>query len=251
MSKRVSGKILVVDDDETIRDLCREVLTVAGYEVDTVRGADGLSILGSGYGLVIADAGMQEPGGLEFYASAVRVHPHLKGRFLFVTGDCSQLRPLVSKDLICLLKPFRISELLGTVDSMMTRLLEGLKGKEETGKRQEERFETFVECDVFDKEEDVGEFLAGRAVNLSRHGVRVLYEGAPLKMKEVSLFMSINRLSLHRRAEAVWSKRLGGGLCSSGLKLIEPVPASQLIILSRKRRFKKRQRSNHARKAQF
>ncbi|MBI5492751.1 MAG: response regulator [Deltaproteobacteria bacterium] len=236
MSGKISGRILVVDDDESIRALCREVLTVAGYEVDTAaHGADGLSMLKSGYGLVISDVNMPEVGGLELYSSALREHPQMKDRFLFMTGDCSKLRPIASKDLKCLLKPFRISELLGTVDTIMTRSIEG-RGRDERGKRLEERFEAHIECDIIDGGEDGREFLAARALNVSRHGVRVSYEGAALKSRDVSVFMSISRLSLHRTAEVVWSRRLPNGSCACGLKLNEPVPASQLIILNRRQK---------------
>lgn len=236
MSGTISGRILVVDDDESIRALCREVLTVAGYEVDTAaHGADGLSMLKAGYGLVISDVNMPELGGLELYSSALRDHPQMKGRFLFMTGDCSSLKPIASRELKCILKPFRISELLGTVDSIMTMSIEG-RGKDERGKRLEERFVAHIECDVIDGREDGREFLAARALDVSRHGVRVTYEGPALKSRDVSVFMSISRLSLHRAAGVVWSRRLSDGSCASGLKLHEPVPASQLIILSRRQK---------------
>jgi len=55
-----SRKILVVDDDDSVRDLCTEVLSVAGYQVDTAsQGVEGLERLRRGsYDLVISDVNM-------------------------------------------------------------------------------------------------------------------------------------------------------------------------------------------------
>lgn len=116
-----SRRILVVDDDESIRELCSLVLRAAGYSVETaVHGADGLDKLRQeSYDLVISDVNMPELGGLEFYASALNDMPALEGSFLFMTGGAPEelLSAISVRRLKCLEKPFMISELLEAVEA--------------------------------------------------------------------------------------------------------------------------------------
>lgn len=67
----MAHKLLVVDDDEYIRELYEEVLTDAGYKVDTaIDGDDGLSKITKGsYDLVLLDVMMPKRDGIEVLRS--------------------------------------------------------------------------------------------------------------------------------------------------------------------------------------
>ena len=82
-----SGRILVMDDEEVIREVCVELLTDRGYDVESV--ADGQAMLehyraalqqGAPYSLVIMD--LTIPGGMggkEAMAALLKIDPQAKG----------------------------------------------------------------------------------------------------------------------------------------------------------------------------
>ena len=71
--------ILVVEDQETHRDLCRSVLVGAGFTVETAAsGAEALGHLRAGaFGLVITDQLMPGMSGLDLLREIRRLHPRL------------------------------------------------------------------------------------------------------------------------------------------------------------------------------
>ena len=71
--------ILVVDDQETHRDLCRSALVGAGFTVETAAsGAEALAQLRAGaFGLVITDQLMPGMSGLDLLREIRRLHPRL------------------------------------------------------------------------------------------------------------------------------------------------------------------------------
>lgn len=226
-----SKNILVVDDDENIRDLCSEVLRVAGYQVDTARhGLEGLERLRSasfGYDLVISDMNMPELGGMELYRAAVKDSPGLKDRFLFVTGNPEAAfgRGAYS-GISCLPKPFRISELLGRVEELMEKSLLGGLGPA-GGKRGEGRLELSLDCLLITG----GVRLNARTVNISPNGMKVKYQGRALLLAGSVLDLRLgvgHGFETGRRAVVAWSAEAGGSLVS-GLRLDEPVPVSSLV----------------------
>lgn len=224
-------RVLVVDDDESVRELCKEVLCVAGYEVETAaHGHEGLDMLkNSGYDLVISDVNMPGLGGVELFESATGRYPGLRERFLLMTGDCSfdQKEKASAMNVKCLYKPFRISELINAVDTMMASSLEDLYGTHGSGKRQEGRFTFTAECDAVLK--GSGRTVKAATVNISRNGLFMSYEGEPLAMgSAVTLSFSINRLTIERSAIVRWSREVAGG-SSSGALFSERLPVSSII----------------------
>ena len=83
-------KVLVVDDEEGIRDLLSRTLAMADYDVDTT--SDGMSALESirndGYKLVIADLRMPGMDGLTLIREVKQINPQLP--IIIITGYSSE-----------------------------------------------------------------------------------------------------------------------------------------------------------------
>lgn len=245
MPKSMPKSILVVDDDDSIRRLCAEVLTVAGYQVKTaIHGAMGLEMLDRfRFDLVLSDVSMPEMGGVEFYGAALAANPDLKERFLFMTGDPGNLDGMFADPVGKVLpKPFRITDLIGFVDNVMLVTIEEFEKRSERGKRVENRFCIETECDIFEEGPRANKVLIARTLDASRHGVRIAYEGDPLaRNKHVNAYLSISSLCLIREATVVWSAPGMEGTNLSGLKLKEPMPISSIVNLMPSRQERKAQ----------
>ncbi|OGY27531.1 MAG: hypothetical protein A3F33_01035 [Candidatus Woykebacteria bacterium RIFCSPHIGHO2_12_FULL_43_10] len=72
-----SGKILVVEDDQFLRELYQELLNDEGYEVETsADGEDGLAkMLNGGYDLVLLDIMLPKKDGLEILTELKTTSP--------------------------------------------------------------------------------------------------------------------------------------------------------------------------------
>lgn len=224
-----SRRILVVDDDESIRDLCTLVLRTAGYTVETaVHGADGLDKLRqASYDLVISDVNMPELGGLEFYASAMNDMSAVEGMFLFMTGGAPEetLTALSEKSLKCLEKPFKISELLETVEGLMQGPLRVALQRGQGGSRKEGRLHFTDDCAVV----STAGVLRGVTRDISPHGMRAGYAGEAIRAGEsVLVKVSLNGLDFERGARAVWTEQEHGGFVS-GIEFSQPMPVSSII----------------------
>lgn len=110
-------KILVVDDDEDVRDMCTALLAENGYSVKTAaNGKDALKELkNSVFDLVITDLNMPELDGIGLFMLALKEHEYLKYKFLFFSGDHfskPQSWPFHQMNLNFIQKPFSIKEFL-------------------------------------------------------------------------------------------------------------------------------------------
>jgi DNA-binding NtrC family response regulator len=120
--------ILVVDDDETIRDFIHETLSLFGYrvvvagerqEADKVLQRLGPVVIS----LVIVDihltADPQVPEGYIFYKYWTTTYPTLS--FLLISGDpdSKTLPAIRAGDLYFLAKPFTINQLLAAVRTLL------------------------------------------------------------------------------------------------------------------------------------
>lgn len=123
MEKGTRKRILVVDDDEFIRDVCSLALTKAGYEVAvTADGIEAMDMLkGSVYDLVVTDLEMPRLDGIGLYFSTLRDYPYLAEKFLFITGLLSQNSQSILSRLNkkYLLKPFNVKDFVSHVDLLM------------------------------------------------------------------------------------------------------------------------------------
>jgi PAS domain S-box-containing protein len=124
--QRAAGySILVVDDEEPIREMIRESLTIRGFRVQTAGSVEeGLSLMGTRpFDAVLCDLNLRangagESSGLALYAavsSASRGGNH-KPFFLFMSGElvaAAVAEELVRTGAHILQKPFRMSDLIG------------------------------------------------------------------------------------------------------------------------------------------
>ncbi len=83
------GAVLVVDDEEDVSDLIREILVRDGFEVTVANSAEAaLDLLaGQDFALILTDLNMPGLGGRGFYERLLRDRPAMARRMGFVTGD--------------------------------------------------------------------------------------------------------------------------------------------------------------------
>ncbi len=117
-------KILVVDDEDMIRDLCYHVLTAEGYQVTTVpNGTEALEELGrSPADLMITDIKMPGIDGLDLFEQVKERNHELVT--IFITGHGTldtAIESLMRGVDGFVLKPFTQEELLGAVDRAINR----------------------------------------------------------------------------------------------------------------------------------
>jgi DNA-binding response OmpR family regulator len=113
-------RILVVEDEPAISQVCRRILTRDGFEVDTaINGEVAQEMLGErDYTLVILDIRMPVMNGKEFYQLLKSQYPQLVDRVIFATGD---LISVATKNFLeksgrpVLTKPFTPDELKAIV----------------------------------------------------------------------------------------------------------------------------------------
>ncbi|MGB8707791.1 MAG: response regulator, partial [Dehalococcoidia bacterium] len=87
--KAVKARILVVDDEQVVRDVVNRVLTGEGHKVDTVdTAADALKKIESKkYNLILLDIKMPGISGVELYKRIQKINKSLARRVAFMTGD--------------------------------------------------------------------------------------------------------------------------------------------------------------------
>jgi CheY-like chemotaxis protein len=117
-------KILLIDDEEDIRNIMRIILERAGYEVlDASNGREGLRIYHQTYpDLVITDILMPEMEGLETIIALRRENPNVRIIAISGGGQCGHDYLPISLKLGALLtiaKPFTQKEFLGTVVGLL------------------------------------------------------------------------------------------------------------------------------------
>jgi len=117
-------KILVVDDEEMIRDLCYHILSAEGYQVTTAPNGKAAfeELTRSAVDLLITDIKMPGMDGLELFAKIKEVN--LDVVTVFITGHGTldtAIEALMRGVDGFVLKPFTQEELLGTVERSMDR----------------------------------------------------------------------------------------------------------------------------------
>ena len=121
--------LLLIEDERAVMDFIRIALERNGYTCKTANSAiEGIKVLESGADQfigVISD--MRTPGGAtgaDVHAWIVAHRPELKDKMLFITGDTvneDTLRALNATGAPYIEKPFRVQELLCTVEKIFGR----------------------------------------------------------------------------------------------------------------------------------
>ena len=122
------AKILIVEDDESVRSFASRALASAGHATDTAGdGEEGLARIaeaGGGYDLVLSDIRMPAMDGIEMADKAARAYPGLK--VMLMTGFADQRERASELDgtvLGVLQKPFTLAEMRACVERCLAARL--------------------------------------------------------------------------------------------------------------------------------
>ena len=121
------GKILSVEDEASIRQVCRRTLTSQGYQVDFAQNgvAAASMLMKADYDLLLVDIKTPVMDGKQLYRYIEKRYPQLADRVIFTTGD------VIGEDTQSflertgrpfLLKPFSPDELRALVRENLRRL---------------------------------------------------------------------------------------------------------------------------------
>jgi CheY-like chemotaxis protein len=120
---RVPARVLVVDDEESIRRLLSRLLVRRGYDVEEAEDIGEAARLVDSFapGLIICDVRMPDGGGVALYHRVTSAHPALARGFVFITGDVAAMEtPSLELAHVALLaKPFTAADL----DTLLGQIL--------------------------------------------------------------------------------------------------------------------------------
>jgi two-component system cell cycle response regulator CpdR len=118
------AKLLIVEDDESVRTLAARALERAGHMIDiAANGAQGLALIRAaqgGYDLIVSDIRMPEMDGIEMAKAAVSLFPATK--ILLMTGYADQrerAEELNGVILDVVQKPFTLAEIRARVEQAL------------------------------------------------------------------------------------------------------------------------------------
>jgi two-component system response regulator VicR len=116
-------RILVIDDEQPVADLIRDVLRRHGYMVDVHSGGEAALEVASGgdYGLVISDFAIPGLNGLEFARQFGALRPEVAVLIVSAFLDPETARELETQQNVrgLIRKPFDIFELVDRVDACL------------------------------------------------------------------------------------------------------------------------------------
>ncbi|MBL7125805.1 MAG: response regulator [Dehalococcoidales bacterium] len=126
MAEAAGGKkkILVVEDEEVVSNICRAALESEGFDVDTVadcRIAQKM-INGNHYDLCLLDILIPEMSGQQLYQWLLETHPQLAEKVVFCTGLAIEgnIKKFLEKSgRPLLLKPFSLNELTSIIQKAL------------------------------------------------------------------------------------------------------------------------------------
>jgi two-component system NtrC family sensor kinase len=88
-NKAVTGRVLLIDDERSVREVLTETLRRVGHEVDAAAdGEEALKLIGDNdYDCVVSDVKMPVMTGAELHQAVKRTDPEMASRFIFISGD--------------------------------------------------------------------------------------------------------------------------------------------------------------------
>ena len=118
-------RVLVIDDEEWILELVRQILQQDGFEVDTAQNGDTAldQVSRSKYELLVCDWKMPGLSGPQLYHRIAESNPEAAGRLMFMTGDVvsdSFQQFLKQHTKRCLSKPFSVQELRHSIGAFLS-----------------------------------------------------------------------------------------------------------------------------------
>ena len=125
-SSSVKGKILSVEDEPSIRQVCQRILTGQGYQVDFAQNgvvAESM-LMKADYDLLLVDIKTPVMDGKQLYRYIEKKYPKLASRVIFTTGDVigdDTQSFLEQTGRPVLLKPFSPDELKALVRGTLGR----------------------------------------------------------------------------------------------------------------------------------
>ncbi len=123
-SEGVGKRVLVIDDEDTILQMIREILERNGYRVDVARdGEAALRRLGQyHYDLALCDWKMPGLNGQQIFERLQSVNPDMSRRVIFITGDTVNEKTqefLREQHKVCLSKPFTLVEFRSAINRVI------------------------------------------------------------------------------------------------------------------------------------
>src|SRR4030043_468764 len=120
-----SRKILIIDDEEAIRDGCRQILTRKGYHVDTTgEAAKGLQMaLKDSYDLILLDVRMPKMSGMDILKK-LKEENNISAKVIIITGYGTiplAVEAMSHGALNFLAKPYSAAELQEAVNSALKK----------------------------------------------------------------------------------------------------------------------------------
>jgi signal transduction histidine kinase/ActR/RegA family two-component response regulator len=124
MEKRITARILIVDDEPHILRACQRALPITISAVTAGSGGEALAIIkrDSDFDVIVCDLMMPDLSGIEVYNRVVKEKPGLAGRFLFVTGGAYTEKTVEFTRHLqhpLLKKPFSTGELVDAIEKVM------------------------------------------------------------------------------------------------------------------------------------
>jgi DNA-binding response OmpR family regulator len=124
-SGTVSNKrILVVDDEQDIRDLLENLLVAEGFDVDTAKDAHSalVSIRNQIYDVALLDFNLPDMDGVMLHRQIRQIDEELAGRSIFMSGlvqDDSSMDYYASFGGAFVAKPFDISQVIEAIETVL------------------------------------------------------------------------------------------------------------------------------------
>ncbi len=117
-------RILVVDDEQPVRELLQEALTRKGWNVDTAAdGAEALQLVNDNlYDAAVLDFVLPDTDGLTLHSKIRRIDEELAARTLFISGEEqaeTSLEYFGSDGAGFLAKPFNVSEVVNRLRKLL------------------------------------------------------------------------------------------------------------------------------------
>jgi CheY-like chemotaxis protein len=121
-----AAKILILDDQLEVAQFLAEMLTLVGYEAVCESNPNRAlqRIEDEQFDVVISDFKMPEMSGREFFEAATDIRPGIDSRFIFLTGDLSNMETeatIAALGVPALGKPFRLATVEQVVGDLIAK----------------------------------------------------------------------------------------------------------------------------------